>query len=123
MSRLAWILLLLPALLAVSCLVPGDERYYEDEQYHPYEDEPTWEAEPAVHWGVRYIHDHCERCPECCVADLWDGGEEDDDSQWCEDCPSDSCLCIQDEEGRWWLDATRAGTDDDPLNPLVPIDL
>ena len=87
--------------------------------------EIMWEEE--THWGERYISDHCARTPECCVQidedlddeDLWDGG--DDNEEFCRFCPGAACQCFQDEEGRWWINYTVAGTDDDPLNPLVPV--
>lgn len=105
--------LLLPLFFVAACLGPED--------FPDSSDTVEQGLEPAVHWGQLYIADHCENCPECCVADLWDAGEDDDDATFCENCPSDACQCFQDEEGRWWIDATLAGTDDDPLNPLVPV--
>ena len=89
------------------------------EHYSPHD--PTWEGEkePDVwypvkvsdgHWHTAYIEDNCSRCPECCVVD--DRAENEDIHCTPEYCPGLNCLCVLDSEGVWWLDATRAGTDD-----------
>ena len=31
------------------------------------------------HWSQKYIEDHCEACPECCVKELWDAGEGEEE--------------------------------------------
>lgn len=64
------------------------------------------------HWHSRYIADHCERCPECCVV-------IPDDDRFCDNCPGEACQCILDAEG-WTVDYTAFGTDEDPLNPIGP---
>ncbi len=48
------------------------------------EEVDEWETErrrglSEYHWSHDYVEDHCEACPECCVADLWDAGEGDDE--------------------------------------------
>ena len=40
------------------------------------EEVEEWENE--LHWSEEYIEDHCEACPECCVKELWDSGESEE---------------------------------------------
>ena len=55
------------------------EYEYEDEDYY---DEDTGLEEGELvpdHWSQKYIEDHCEACPECCVNELWDAGEGEEE--------------------------------------------
>ena len=61
-------------------------------------------------WGNHYVTDNCRRCPECCVSDLWDGGDDRADVEdiFCTSdvCPGPDCPCVLDGVGVWWLNAT-----------------
>ena len=56
------------------------EYEYEDEDYDIIGDfhiEDTGLEDQ--HWSQKYIEDHCEACPECCVKELWDAGEGEEE--------------------------------------------
>ena len=65
-----------------------------------------WTDAGEEHWYERYVRDHCERCPDCCIATP----PLEDDSKLCEDCPGESCICVKDGNGHWWIDATLGDT-------------
>lgn len=72
--------------------------------------------EGCENWHQRYVEDHCARCPECCVTTLWDSTEAeldlpDGDEEHCSDCPGNNCICVQDDYGLWWIDATVGDTE------------
>ena len=46
----------------------------------------------AGHWHEKYVADHCERCPDCCVT-----------INHCEGCPGPDCDCIKTANGGWVL--------------------
>ena len=65
-------------------------------------------------WHDRYIEDNCRRCPECCVSDLWDGGDDrENENTFCtpEACPGEFCPCVLDDKGVWWVNATLSFDD------------
>jgi hypothetical protein len=70
-------------------------------------------------WHDAYVKDHCERCPECCI-DFDDphgpsGPDRTPEETFCtpDVCPGRCCPCVKGAEGKWWIDATYFGTDDD----------
>ena len=65
-------------------------------------------------WHDRYIEDHCNNCPECCVElPLEESGcGEGQDTEYCEDCPGPECICVQGPEGIWWVNATIGDTEE-----------
>ena len=80
-------------------------------------------VEDTGHWGIRYIEDNCDRCPECCVR-ITENGFIDEygverpmtwlptdeplvgDLQHCSDCPGPDCICDMEGAGLWWVDET-----------------
>jgi len=85
------------------------ENHQEDTPaYHPLMEEDT--TGEGCTWHEDFIDDSCSRCPSCCVA----ADDRDAERAHCTPdlCPGITCLCVLDSEGVWWLDATRAGTDD-----------
>lgn len=46
----------------------------------------------AGSWHDKYVADHCERCPDCCVT-----------INHCEGCPGPKCDCIKTTNGDWVL--------------------
>ena len=100
--------------------------YSEDslETYHPVDGEVS----ESRTWHDDFIEDSCARCPECCViideseeaSDFYEPTFEDRSAEevFCtaDLCPGINCLCVLDSKGVWWLDATRAGTDDEEQN-------
>lgn len=66
-----------------------------------------------INWHDAYVHDHCTRCPECCVTGrVYTDGEAE---QWCgpDVCPGRCCHCFK-SGGVWAINWTSFGTDDDP---------
>lgn len=47
-------------------------------------------------WHDRYVADSCKRCPKCCVT-------IPPEQTHCDDCPSETCLCIQGAHGTWMI--------------------
>ena len=41
----------------------------------------------SEHWGIRYVADACDRCPECCVTE----------PTACEKTSTESCYCTDPE--------------------------
>ena len=60
-------------------------------------------------WHTRYIEDNCRNCPECCGSSVPLVG----DSEHCGDCPGPKCICVQDGEGLWWINATIGDTEEE----------
>jgi hypothetical protein len=66
---------------------------------------------PGQHWYERYLEHNCASCPECCVE--YPDRKEIEDVHCTPDvCPGSDCPCILDEDGLWWVDETRFGSDD-----------
>lgn len=88
--------------------------------------DPTVPEYEGQSWHERYVNDHCARCPECCV---FVENEEyvidrSDEELFCtpDVCPGLGCPCALGPKGLWWIDYTGFGTDEDPHNPIVPVE-
>ncbi len=80
------------------------------------------DGDGEVNWHDAYVHDHCERCPECCVDtskppqdDVPSGIDRIAEDMFCtpDVCPGRCCPCVRGIQGLWWIDETYFGTDDD----------
>ncbi len=70
-------------------------------------------------WHDAYVHDHCKRCPECCIdfdnPNGPSGPDRTPEDTFCtpDVCPGRCCPCIKGAKGKWWINDTYFGTDDD----------